>query len=50
LKQELSLLRGKPRRLDDSSPLRLPQDGDQENVLPGGRYPLPLVDDEAGTV
>jgi hypothetical protein len=27
-----------------------PQDGGQENVLPGGRYPLRLVYDEAGTV
>jgi Transposase DDE domain/Transposase domain (DUF772) len=27
-----------------------PQDGDQEKVLPGGRYPLHLVHDEAGTV
>lgn len=26
------------------------QDGDQEKVLPGGRYPLNLVHDEAGTV
>lgn len=27
-----------------------PKEGDQENVLPGGRYPLQLVYDEAGTV
>jgi hypothetical protein len=27
-----------------------PKDGDQEQVLPGGRYPLHLVYDEAGTV
>src|SRR5581483_1464843 len=27
-----------------------PKDGDQERVLPGGRYPLNLVYDEAGTV
>jgi hypothetical protein len=26
------------------------KDGEQEKVLPGGRYPLNLVDDEAGTV
>jgi Transposase DDE domain len=27
-----------------------PKEGDQEKVLPGGRYPLQLVYDEAGTV
>lgn len=27
-----------------------PKDGDQDKVLPGGRYPLQLVYDEAGTV
>ncbi len=27
-----------------------PKDGDQEKVLPGGRYPLNLVHDESGTV
>lgn len=27
-----------------------PKDGDQDKVLPGGRYPLNLVHDEAGTV
>jgi hypothetical protein len=27
-----------------------PKDSDQEKVLPGGRYPLQLVHDEAGTV
>jgi Transposase DDE domain/Transposase domain (DUF772) len=27
-----------------------PKEGDQERVLPGGRYPLHLVHDEAGTV
>jgi hypothetical protein len=27
-----------------------PKEGDQEKVLPGGRYPLHLVYDEAGTV
>jgi hypothetical protein len=27
-----------------------PKDGEQEKVLPGGRYPLQLVHDEAGTV
>jgi hypothetical protein len=27
-----------------------PKDGEQEKVLPGGRYPLHLVHDEAGTV